>query len=161
MEKSNHLAHHGVKGMKWGVRRYQNKDGSLTADGKRRLEKDNRNSKKQKNADPDKWVEDDIRNTKRLVDSTSRLNSDLNRVNSNNIRNQPKKRADLSSMSDQELREKINREFLERQYNDLFTPQHVSKGREYTKRLLETSGNVLAITSSALGIALAIKQLKG
>ena len=28
------LCHHGVKGMKWGVRRYQNKDGSLTPLGK-------------------------------------------------------------------------------------------------------------------------------
>jgi hypothetical protein len=30
------LYHHGVKGMKWGVRRYQNKDGSLTAQGRKR-----------------------------------------------------------------------------------------------------------------------------
>ena len=30
------LYHHGTKGMKWGVRRYQNKDGSLTAAGKKR-----------------------------------------------------------------------------------------------------------------------------
>lgn len=29
------LYHHGIKGMKWGVRRYQNKDGSLTAAGKK------------------------------------------------------------------------------------------------------------------------------
>lgn len=29
-----YLAHHGIKGMKWGVRRYQNKDGTLTAEGK-------------------------------------------------------------------------------------------------------------------------------
>lgn len=31
------LYHHGVKGMRWGVRRYQNKDGSLTDAGKARL----------------------------------------------------------------------------------------------------------------------------
>jgi len=30
------LYHHGIKGMKWGVRRYQNPDGSLTEEGKRR-----------------------------------------------------------------------------------------------------------------------------
>lgn len=32
----NELQHHGVIGMKWGVRRYQNKDGTLTAAGKKR-----------------------------------------------------------------------------------------------------------------------------
>lgn len=30
------LYHYGLKGMKWGIRRYQNKDGSLTPDGKKR-----------------------------------------------------------------------------------------------------------------------------
>lgn len=30
------LAHHGIKGMKWGVRRYQKKDGSLTPAGKKK-----------------------------------------------------------------------------------------------------------------------------
>lgn len=30
------LYHHGIKGQKWGVRRYQNEDGSLTEAGKRR-----------------------------------------------------------------------------------------------------------------------------
>ena len=33
------LYHWGIKGMKWGVRRYQNKDGSLTNAGRKRLEK--------------------------------------------------------------------------------------------------------------------------
>ena len=30
------LVHHGIKGQKWGVRRFQNKDGSLTPAGKQK-----------------------------------------------------------------------------------------------------------------------------
>lgn len=34
--QGEYLEHHGIPGMKWGVRRYQNEDGSLTAAGKSR-----------------------------------------------------------------------------------------------------------------------------
>lgn len=34
---NEYLEHHGIRGQKWGVRRYQNSDGSLTSAGKKRI----------------------------------------------------------------------------------------------------------------------------
>ena len=42
--KPDELQHHGIKGQRWGVRRYQNPDGSLTAEGRERYIKGDINS---------------------------------------------------------------------------------------------------------------------
>lgn len=39
VERSAFLSHHGILGQKWGIRRYQNKDGSLTAAGRKHYKK--------------------------------------------------------------------------------------------------------------------------
>lgn len=172
------LKHHGIKGQKWGVRRYRNADGSLTPAGRKRYDRDYREhggdklhkydedingQKKGKvyDSDPDKWVREDISRSRRLVDETNALAGKLKRANDDSIRSRPNSQMDLSSMSDKEMREQINRALLEKQYNDMFAPKKVSKGREYAGKILEGAGTALTITSSALGIALAIKELRG
>ena len=161
----NELYHHGVKGMKWGVRRYQNSDGSLTPKGRKRAERDmselSNNKRKQYRPDANKWVKEDLNRSKRLVDESSGLTNKLKTAADNSARNKPKPKMDLTKMSDQEMRTQINRAMLERQYNDMFAPQKQSRGRDYAMKTLETAGTVLTVGSSALGIALAIKELKG
>lgn len=45
VNEGTYLAHFGIKGMKWGVRRFQDEDGSLTPEGKRRYKYDVEGSK--------------------------------------------------------------------------------------------------------------------
>lgn len=166
------LKHSGVKGMKWGVRRYQNKDGSLTPAGKKRYDRDVRenNAKKKDNRinidgpDPKRWAKEDTSRAKNVVDSSSGMVRELKNIERSSRPTPKKQKMDLSNMTDQQLRDRINRANLEKQYNDLFGQTEapkVSKGREIASNILETAGTVLAIGSSALGIALAIKELRG
>lgn len=166
------LYHHGIKGMKWGVRRYQNKDGSLTPEGQKRYDRDVRenNAKKKDNRaiiegpDPKRWAKEDLDRSKQIVDASADLVKGLARINQNATEKPASPKLNLSQMSDKELRDRINRELLEQQYNKLFadtSTAQVSKGRAILQDTLDVAGNIFVVAGSALSIALAVKKLSG
>ena len=61
---NDELYHHGVKGQKWGVRRYQNSDGSLTPLGKKRYAKE---EKRGGSLNPEDWNKQDVKRAKNIV----------------------------------------------------------------------------------------------
>ena len=64
---SDELKHHGILGMKWGIRRYQNPDGSLTSEGKARY---------LKNSKVKNYTEDDYYNELSIMSGKNGIKSD-------------------------------------------------------------------------------------
>lgn len=111
VDTSQAIEHHGIKGQKWGVRRFQNKDGSLTPAGKKRSSDGSNSKQKNKNSS----------------------------VKGKNSKSASSSKKTSSSMSNDDLRKAIERMNLERQYKQLYhelNPVQVSKGKKFVDALL-------------------------
>ena len=142
---SSELSHHGILGQKWGVRRFQNSDGSLTNEGRRR------------------YSSDDFKDAKKKIDKGKEVVDGATKAKEKAVEKQheQKIKKDLSEMSDQELRDIVNRLNMEERYTQVMKSRGLEQGKSRVDKILEYAGTALTIGSSALSIAIAIKELKG
>ena len=132
------LYHWGIKDMRWGVRRYQNKDGSLTPAGRKRY-------------------------GDRISNAAKKIKEKYNATKTAKIlkaeKNKPKS---VKALSDEELRTKIERLRLEDTYNQLtqsLKPTKVSKGKQFVSGVLESSAKNVATQFSTYVMAKAVNKI--
>lgn len=120
--KTDELQHHGTKGMRWGIRRYQNKDGSLTPAGRKRAAK--------------------LENQYKSLTGKKLAGQSATKGKTTQNKEDLHKKKNVNEMSDTELKEKTNRLNLENNYinainnyNNL-NPKQVSKGQAFVKKVM-------------------------
>lgn len=137
---NNELYHHGIKGMKWGIRRTPAQLGHPTG-------------------------KIDLKKTKNKVDAAGTIVNETKNINNTASKKaqkkaQKQKLSEAKTMSDQELRERVNRLNMEQQYVRMSTEQ-INAGRSNVSSVLNNVGTAINVASSALAIAVAIQKLKG
>lgn len=185
MEYSNELYHHGILGQRWGIRRFQEKNGDLTPAGKKRYGNGNFGGKMH----PSKGI--DRKEVKQLV-------KDYNKVNGTHFKYGPdtivkkgqytydykgrriKTGQEVSSQNKfvdkysrtgakpftlkkqrtiEELQEELTRKELEKKISDL-EPKKVKSGEDHTEQVLKNVGTMLAIGATVASIVVAAQGNK-
>lgn len=127
IDKSDHLEHHGIKGQKWGIRRFQNKNGTWTSLGKRRrMRLEQKEAAKREKQEREKQ-EAILLGDPKLI------------------------KKHMASMTNQELQQAINRSNMSMQVDRLNKENSaVRKGNDAIRDVLNVAGTVVAIGTTGV-----------
>lgn len=126
------LYHYGILGQRWGIRRYQNADGTLTSEGRERMLARARKYESKANTTIGESNSAKLKRAKlnqKAKDARYEVRkSDLKKARLKKSESNAKR--SVKDMSDEELKREIARAKLENEYNQLH-PKHVSAGQKF------------------------------
>ena len=166
---NEYLAHHGIKGQKWGVRRFRNEDGTLTPAGKERY--GNGSSESDRSEKRRAWFDQSVKMGKdkpnkspaEVVTSESQKtvgNIRKSIISVRNIRNSRKSSGtSVKNFSDDELRKRVARLQLEKQYSDL-SSNTISRGEYVVNNALDLTESMVGIAASAATVYAMLHMVK-
>ena len=155
---NNELQHYGIKGMQWGRRRFQNKDGSLTAAGKKRYKSEMDRLKAEEKAIKTREA------TKAKIAKLDAKRKELDeRKRALDDKSTPTptgrtKRKSIKDMTEAEIREKMARLQLEKDLKDLESKTR-SRGQAFVEDVLETAGKNIATQFTAYVLGTGVNKV--
>lgn len=109
----------------------------------------------------EQWINDNYKNITLATATVTGLSKGVSKMAGEAIRNpKPNKRLDLSSYSNQELQARIDRERVERTYNELFNPPKENNGMKYVKTAADVATTLGGVALSVFQVINGVKSLK-